>query len=278
MLIEVDGWRILTDPTFDPPGQVQLRLGDVLAEDRRARPIAATEIGPLDAILLSHDHHEDNLDAAGRALLPSAGDRGHHRRGRAAARRQRGRAGRVGDDDARGAGRPPIEITATPCRHGPPLSHPIVGDVIGFALAGRARAGALWISGDTVLYHGVREVAGCSTSAPRSSTSAACASRSPARSLHDDRRGRGRALRAARPERSLPIHYEGWTHFRRTAAAEQAFASAPGDLAARVRWLDLGVPTALERVSGVHSPSSMKANNLRPRARGTRAAPCERSR
>ena len=31
-------------------------------------------------------------------------------------------------------GKPSLEITATPCRHGPPLSHPIVGDVIGFAL------------------------------------------------------------------------------------------------------------------------------------------------
>jgi hypothetical protein len=31
-------------------------------------------------------------------------------------------------------GRPAIEVTATPCRHGPPLSRPIVGDVIGFAL------------------------------------------------------------------------------------------------------------------------------------------------
>ena len=48
-----------------------------------------------------------------------------------------------------------MKITATPCRHGPPLSHPIVGDVIGFALDD----GKLWISGDTVLYDGVRGVA-----------------------------------------------------------------------------------------------------------------------
>jgi hypothetical protein len=41
-------------------------------------------------------------------------------------------------------GKPAIEITATPCRHGPPLSHALVGDVIGFAL------GSLWISGDTL--------------------------------------------------------------------------------------------------------------------------------
>ena len=31
-------------------------------------------------------------------------------------------------------GRPTIEVTATPARHGPPLSGPIVGDVVGFAL------------------------------------------------------------------------------------------------------------------------------------------------
>ena len=56
--------------------------------------------------------------------------------------------------------RPAIEITATPCRHGPPLSHPIVGDVIGFALRWDGQEhGVLWISGDTVLYDGVRQVA-----------------------------------------------------------------------------------------------------------------------
>ena len=58
-------------------------------------------------------------------------------------------------------GRPAIEITATPCRHGPPGCHPIVGDVIGFALRWEGQQhGALWITGDTVLYDGVREVAG----------------------------------------------------------------------------------------------------------------------
>ena len=57
-------------------------------------------------------------------------------------------------------GRPAIEITATPCRHGPPHAHFIVGDVIGFALRWEGlEHGALWISGDTVLYDGVREVA-----------------------------------------------------------------------------------------------------------------------
>ena len=80
-------------------------------------------------------------------------------------------------------GRPPIEVTATPCRHGPPLSRPIVGDVIGFALRWEGQEhGVLWISGDTVLYDGVREVADRLDGRHRARcTSAACASRSPGR-------------------------------------------------------------------------------------------------
>ncbi len=31
--------------------------------------VAIGDLGPLDAILLTHDHHADNLDAAGRTLL-----------------------------------------------------------------------------------------------------------------------------------------------------------------------------------------------------------------
>jgi hypothetical protein len=57
-------------------------------------------------------------------------------------------------------GKPTIEITATPCRHGPPLTHPLVRDVIGFALRWDGQEhGVFWISGDTVLYDGVREAA-----------------------------------------------------------------------------------------------------------------------
>ena len=94
-------------------------------------------------------------------------------------------------------GRPPIEITATPCRHGPPLSHPIVGDVIGFALRWDGQEhGVLWISGDTVLYDGVREVA------DRLRVDTALLHLGGVRfpvtgpaALHDDRARRGRAVR-----------------------------------------------------------------------------------
>ena len=73
VLIEVGGWRLLTDPTFDAPGR-RYSFGWGAASRKLAGPaIAADAVGPVDAVLLSHDHHGDNLDRAGRALLSSAG-------------------------------------------------------------------------------------------------------------------------------------------------------------------------------------------------------------
>ena len=73
VLIEVDGWRILTDPTFDAPGR-RYNFGWGTSSRKVTGPaIALSELGPIDAVLLSHDHHADNLDDAGRAMLPSAG-------------------------------------------------------------------------------------------------------------------------------------------------------------------------------------------------------------
>jgi len=244
VLLEVRGWRLLTDPTFDPPGG-RYNFGWGTGSRKLAGPaIAASELPPIDAVLLSHDHHDDNLDAAGRALLPSAG---------AVVTTVSG-ARRLGDD-ARGLqpwattrleapGRPPIEITATPCRHGPPLSRPIVGEVIGFAL--RSEDGenrALWISGDTVLYDGVRAVADrleidialLHLGGVRFPVSGPLRYTMTARQAVE-------LCRLVRPRTALPIHYEGWRHFREgREAIEREFASAPQEIRRSLRWLPIGV-------------------------------------
>src|SRR4051812_2766145 len=134
VLIEVGGWRLLTDPTFDPPGR-SYRFGWGTGSTKLTGPaITAADLGPIDAVLLSHDHHDDNLDAAGRALLPSARTvittvAGANRLGGHARGLEPWAETRLEAED-----RPSIEITATPCRHGPPLSRPVVGHVVGFAL------------------------------------------------------------------------------------------------------------------------------------------------
>jgi hypothetical protein len=62
VLIEYDGLRILTDPTFDPPGQYQGSHSAVRHVKTAGPALSAEHVGKLDAILLSHDHHFDNLD------------------------------------------------------------------------------------------------------------------------------------------------------------------------------------------------------------------------
>jgi hypothetical protein len=69
-LIEFGGFRLLTDPTFDPPGEY--RLPHVTLKKISYPAISAEELGPIDAVLLSHDQHSDNLDNAGRAFLTKA--------------------------------------------------------------------------------------------------------------------------------------------------------------------------------------------------------------
>ena len=160
VLIEFGGWRLLTDPTFDPAGG-KYRFGWGTGSTKLTGPsISPEELGEIDAVLLSHDHHDDNLDAAGRALLPGVGTVITTEAG---AKRLGGNAQGLapwGSTELSAEGKPRIEITATPCRHGPPLSRPLVGDVVGFALGWEGQEhGALWISGDTVLYDGVRQVA-----------------------------------------------------------------------------------------------------------------------
>jgi L-ascorbate metabolism protein UlaG (beta-lactamase superfamily) len=248
VLIEVAGWRLLTDPTFDPAGQ-SYRFGWGTGSRKLTGPaIAASDVGPIDAVLLSHDHHDDNLDAAGRALLPSAGTvitttPGAKRVGGGARGLEPWASTRL-----EAPPRPAIEITATPCRHGPPLSRPIVGDVIGFALQWDGREhGVIWISGDTVLYDGVRKVA------DRLDVGTALLHlggvrfpiSGPARYTLNAKDA-VELCRLVQPRTVIPIHYEGWQHFREGRdAIERELAHASEDLRQRIRWLPIGVATGL---------------------------------
>ncbi len=249
VLIEAAGRRLLTDPTFDPPGAAY-RFGWGTGSRKTAGPaIAAADLPPVDVVLLTHDHHDDNLDAAGRALLPSAG----------AVVTTRAGAGRLGGG-ARGLGPwetapltapgvPDLEITATPCRHGPPGFRPIVGEVTGFALRWEGQEhGVLWISGDTVLYDGVREVA------DRLEVGVALVHVGGVRfpvtgPLRFTMTGSDAVelVSLVRPRVAVPVHYEGWAHFADGQdGLERALAAAPPDVAARFRRLTIGERADLE--------------------------------
>src|SRR4051812_33025960 len=68
-LISLGGLSLLTDPAFDPPREYQLP-GRVVTK-LTGPGVSVDELGPIDAVLLSHDQHKDNLDESGRELLAS---------------------------------------------------------------------------------------------------------------------------------------------------------------------------------------------------------------
>ncbi|MGY1615668.1 MBL fold metallo-hydrolase [Geodermatophilus sp. SYSU D00691] len=251
LLVEYGGWRLLTDPTFDRPGR-RYSFGWGSSSRKVTGPaLPPEELLPVDAVLLTHDHHADNLDDAGRALLPSVPvvvttAPGAARLG-GGARGLRPWASTTLEVE----GRPPLEVTATPARHGPPLSRPVVGDVVGFALRlddGNGDDGVLWISGDTVLFDGLRQVA----DRLRVDTAVVHLGRvrfpvtGPLRYSMTGREA-VEVCRLTGARTVVPVHYEGWSHFTQGRhGVQRDLAGAPAEVRSRFRWLPIGERTELD--------------------------------
>src|SRR4028118_1156037 len=71
VLIEVGGVRLLTDPVLDPAGSA---FDYGLYRLEKTSPVSVTpeQLGRIDAVLLSHEQHGDNLARAGRDPPPDA--------------------------------------------------------------------------------------------------------------------------------------------------------------------------------------------------------------
>jgi L-ascorbate metabolism protein UlaG (beta-lactamase superfamily) len=55
-----------------------------------------------------------------------------------------------------------------------------------------------------------------------------------------------RLVAAVRPAIAVPVHYEGWSHFHQgRRGVERAVDAAAPDVAARVRFVEIGEPTTL---------------------------------
>jgi len=237
-LVEFAGARLLTDPTFDPGG-TEYRTPVYVLRKTTGPAIGPDGIGDVDAVLLSHYHHFDNLDREGRRFLDRASvvvttTAGAERLG----------GGAVGLDawqsaDIKAADGRIVRVTATPARHGPADGDR--GPVIGFLLADAgAQAPAAYISGDSVWYDGVAEVARRFT--PGVAVLFAGAARVPAvgpSHLTFTAAEMVVAARAFAQALIVPLHVEGWEHFSEGRAdIERAFEAA--GLSSRLRWPEPG--------------------------------------
>ena len=243
-LIEIDGFRLLTDPTFDGPGDYQ--LPHVKLEKLTGPAMSARDVGPIDAVLLSHDQHSDNLDHSGRDFLAEAK---RVLTTEAGAKRLGGKTEGFApwtSTELKKGGRS-LTVTATPARHGPAGIEPLSGDVIGFVVvSSEAGSRPIYISGDTTWFDGVAEVAKRFKAGVVLPFAGAAQTRGPFH-LTMDTNDTIETARAFPDAVIVPVHTDGWAHFRQNANDLRATFDTLG-FGPRLRILQPGVATIIEAV------------------------------
>ncbi|MFE0459663.1 MBL fold metallo-hydrolase [Kitasatospora sp. NPDC058965] len=222
-LIEYGGLRLLTDPSFDAP-QTYQRAPGVFLEKTAPSAVDPASLGPIDAVLLSHDEHPDNLDRSGRALLAEVPlvlttPSGAGRLGGAA----RALAPWTSIELTRPDGGT-VTVTGTPAQHGPEGCEPISGEVVGFVLSAPDLP-SVYVSGDNASLEVVREIADRLGPVDTAVIFAGAARTKlfdgALLTLDSALAAEAAAVLGAR--RVVPVHFDSWAHF--TEGREQLLAA-----------------------------------------------------
>ena len=241
-ILEIGGLRLMTDPALDPAGS-GYRAGTFTVH-KTAGP-AAVALDNIDIVLLSHDQHMDNLDHAGRLLLDKVS-----RTYTTVAGAQRLGGTSIGlspwqTDTVVAPDGTEITITATPGRHGPAGIEKISGDVIGFLLSVKSgKKLEIYITGDTLYYEGVAEVARRYDPKYVFIFAGAAHAIGPFNVTMDNNDAIDTAL--AFPNATIiPLHYDGWSHYTQNEKDIQQSYQVIG-IEKRLKILEAGIPVALE--------------------------------
>ncbi|KAI1811931.1 Metallo-hydrolase/oxidoreductase [Poronia punctata] len=245
VIISIDGINFLTDPYFSPDG-TSWNEGVTLTS-HYTPALSLHDIPPIDAVLLSHEDHPDNLDDLGRRVL----DGRHVLTTRSGAKSLSPRPGVRSlapweTTTLQVSGRK-FEITATPCEHVPG------GESIGFLVTERSfgstngKPNAIYFSGDTVY---IPDLAGeilerCHVSLALLNLGGAQAPLEHEMAgllITMDGRQASRLVRELDADVMVPIHYEGWDHFKE-GTEHLRKALGEGGVGDKVTWLKPGKAT-----------------------------------
>ncbi|KAM0185777.1 hypothetical protein ACHAPI_012016 [Fusarium lateritium] len=251
-ILEIDGITFLTDPFFSPagaewpsiPGAPHLKVHDNPA-------LKMNEIPHIDAVLLSHENHPDNLDELGRQLL----DGRHVVTTQDGSKNLAPRPSVHGfadweEKDIRIAGKT-FHITATPCKHWP--GHECVGFIVhteDFGTAPDGRPYAVYFSGDTVYVEDLAKMAEKyhisialmnlgKASFPGFNDKGVPGHPDEVLQITMDGHQSARLFRDIKADVLVPMHYESWDHFTQHEEELKREFEDEGVLS-NVRWLKPG--------------------------------------
>ncbi len=246
VVLETAGARLITDPTFDPPGAYP---GRVVLTKTAGPALAPEALGPVDAVLLSHEQHADNLDHAGRDFALKAK---LVLTTNASAAKLGGPAVGLAPWDAYKVttSRGQLTVVATPARHGPPGAEALLGEVAGFLVRDAKGQDLVYVTGDTVFYEGVAEVA--HRARPKVVVVFAGAART--RGAFDLTMGSNGVLEVAKvfPDAQIVVvHNADWAHFTE-GPTDVAGVSKTFGLSDRITVLEPGRKTRVWPVEPPH--------------------------
>ncbi len=216
-LIEIGDFKILTDPTLDNSGKFYHHGFGAISKKTDNPKLDQISLNSIDLILLSHPQHKDNFDTKGRELAKSAPIILSTKK--------------IEKDYPNGKGLQPwddyeiklpnggnLKITATPAQHHPSwLPKFISGEVIGFVIQHSELSEIIYISGDTVYFDGIGEIA---TKFKNINYALIHVGSAQFRYLTGlgkftmDSKGFVKTINTLKPKLAIPIHNGGWSHFK----------------------------------------------------------------
>ncbi|KAJ5623309.1 hypothetical protein N7490_011914 [Penicillium lividum] len=241
-IFELDGVNFLTDPFFSPAGSTWDVGGGLILKNTETPALGLENLPPIDAILLSHEDHVDNLDELGRQLL-----NGRHvfttvDGGKNLAPRPAVRGMKPWETTSVILGGQTYEITATPCQHLPG------GECTGFILTTKSfgvhsdgRPNAIYFSGDTVFVDELARIPEKFHVLVAVMNLGSAHVETPGGLLQvtmDGRQG-ARLFRTIQAEYLVPMHYESWGHFTQFGKDLMNAFDEEG-ISDKVRWLTPG--------------------------------------
>lgn len=246
-IIDINGIKFLTDPFFSPAG-TKWDVGEgKFLEVSDSPALSLDELPPIDAVLLSHEDHPDNLDDLGRRILD-----GRHvfttcDGSKNLAPRPGVRGMKPWETASVSLGGKTFEITATPCQHIPG------GECTGFILTTKefgvhsnGRPNAIFFTGDTVYmndFEKIPEKFHVMVAVMNLGSASIQLPTGPLQITMDGQQG-AKLLKTLEADYIVPMHYESWGHFTEFGKdLSKAFDDA--GIADKVRWLTPGKPVKI---------------------------------
>lgn len=248
VLLDINGFRILTDPVLDKPGKTYHHGAGAFSRKTSTPALQWEELLPIDIVLLSHHQHKDNFDHKGKAFALTVPTIISTKAAAKAIPRV------IGLDDwetykVNTTKLNNLTVTATPAQHHPWwVPEFFSGKVIGFVITYDGQdQGVVYIAGDTVYFKGIDEVANRFKIDIGIFNMGAVQFRYLTGFGHYTMDGKDllKSAKILNPNKVIPVHSSGWTHFKEKESTLKDFIAKDAGVAGKTIFLTPGQPTVV---------------------------------